>query len=121
MAHLVNFKKYTDERGNLSVIEKKDTGFEIKRIFYIWGADNQKRGCHGHKKAHQIAVAMNGSCKFYVNNGVKKEEFILNSPDVGLYLEPKDWHYMTDFKDNCVVMVVASMEYDPEDYIYDEP
>ncbi|MBE7706506.1 MAG: WxcM-like domain-containing protein [Cyanobacteria bacterium SIG30] len=121
MAKIFNVKKFSDPRGNLAVVEAKDLGFEIKRVFYIWGADNEIRGRHAHKETIQAAVALNGSCKFYVNNGVKKEEFLLDSPDKFLLLEPSDWHYMYDFKDNCILEVFANKTYDPEDYIYDEP
>jgi hypothetical protein len=107
MAKIIKLKTFSDDRGNLTVAESSDLGFEIKRVFYIWGADDQIRGRHAHKETSQVAIAINGSCKFYINNGKTKEEFLLDSPDIGLFLEPCDWHYMYDFKDNCILEVFA--------------
>ena len=39
MAELIDLKTYTDQRGNLTVIEKV-IPFDIKRIFYIYGVDD---------------------------------------------------------------------------------
>lgn len=36
MAHIIDLKTFTDDRGNLTVIEKV-IPFDIKRIFYIYG------------------------------------------------------------------------------------
>lgn len=35
MAHIIDLKTFTDDRGNLTVIEKV-IPFDIKRIFYIY-------------------------------------------------------------------------------------
>lgn len=42
MAHIVDLKTFTDDRGNLTVIEKV-IPFDIKRIFYIYGVDDSTR------------------------------------------------------------------------------
>ena len=39
MAHIIDLKTFTDDRGNLTVIEKV-IPFDIKRIFYIYGVDD---------------------------------------------------------------------------------
>ena len=43
MAHIIDLKTFTDDRGNLTVIEKV-IPFDIKRIFYIYGVDDSTRG-----------------------------------------------------------------------------
>ena len=52
MANLIDLKTFTDERGNLTVIEKT-IPFDIKRIFYIYGVENSARGGHRHKTLKQ--------------------------------------------------------------------
>ena len=42
---IINLPTYKDERGILTVLEKQ-LDFEIKRIYWIYGANNQKRGQH---------------------------------------------------------------------------
>jgi len=34
-----------------------------------------------------------------------------------LILEPEDWHIMKNFKDNSILLVLASTEYDINDYL----
>lgn len=119
MAYLINLKTFTDKRGNLTVIEKV-IPFDIKRIFYIYGVDDSRRGGHRHKKTVQAAICLKGSCRIFNNNRVKKEIFILDSPDKCLVLQPEDWHEMFDFSKDAILMVLASEYFDPNDYIFEK-
>jgi dTDP-4-dehydrorhamnose 3,5-epimerase and related enzymes len=118
MAQLIDLKTFTDKRGNLTVIEKV-IPFDIKRIFYIYGVDDSVRGGHRHHKTRQAAICIQGSCAISNNTGLKKQEFLLNSPSKCLILEPEDWHTMHHFSENAILMVLASEHFDPEDYIYE--
>ena len=120
MAKEINLKTFTDQRGNLTVIEKVFP-FDIKRIFYIYGVDNSARGYHRHKKTIQAAISLQGSCSIKCQSGVGKpiEEFILNSPSKCLIIDPKDFHWMENFSEDCILMVLASEYFNPEDYIYE--
>lgn len=117
MARLIDLKTFTDERGNLTVIEKV-IPFDIKRIFYIYGVDNSVRGGHRHHKTIQAAICIQGSCTIYNNDGQKEDNFILDHPGKCLILEPKDWHKMYNFTPDAILMVLASENFDPNDYIY---
>jgi hypothetical protein len=119
MAQLINLKTFCDQRGNLTVIEKV-IPFDIKRIFYIYGVDTSVRGKHRHKKTIQAATCIQGTCTIWNNDGKKKEEFILDSPDKCLILEPTDWHKMYDFSPDAILMVLASTTFDYNDYIFEE-
>ena len=78
MAQLINLKTFTDNRGNLTVIEKV-LPFEIKRIFYIYGVDSSERGGHRHHLTIQAAVCIKGSCKIYCSDGNAEEVFNLQT------------------------------------------
>lgn len=117
MASLINLKTFTDSRGNLTVIEKV-VPFAIKRIFYIYGVDHSVRGGHRHHQTVQAAVCIQGSCVIFNDNGSETEEFLLNSPDKCLLINPEDWHQMHSFTPNAILMVLASEYFDPADYIY---
>ena len=117
MAHLIDLKTFTDKRGNLTVIEKV-IPFDIKRVFYIYGVDESKRGGHRHHKTIQAAICIKGSCTIYNNNGEKEEEFELNQPNKCLIIEPKDWHTMYNFTPDAILMVFASEYFDANDYIH---
>lgn len=118
MAQLIDLITFTDARGNLTVIEKV-IPFAIKRIFYIYGVENSVRGGHRHHKTVQAAICLKGSCKIFNSDGISESVFDLDRPDKCLILRPEDWHKMYDFSDDAILMVLASHEFDPKDYIYE--
>src|SRR4051812_17005019 len=111
MAQLINLKTFCDKRGNLTVIEKV-VPFDIKRIFYIYGVDDSVRGGHRHHTTRQVAVCIKGSCIISNDDGNKKEDFSLDSPDKALLLETNDWHTMHHFTPDAILMVLASEYFD---------
>jgi dTDP-4-dehydrorhamnose 3,5-epimerase-like enzyme len=118
MAEILDLQTFTDKRGNLTVIEKV-VPFDIKRIFYIYGVDDSKRGGHRHHKTIQAAVCIKGSCTIYNNNGKTEEVFELDKPNKCLILRPEDWHTMYNFTEDAILMVLASEYFDAKDYIFD--
>jgi dTDP-4-dehydrorhamnose 3,5-epimerase-like enzyme len=118
MATLIDLKTFTDERGNLTVIEKV-LPFDIKRIFYIYGVDYPVRGQHRHIKTIQAAICLQGCCTFNWDNNIENGIVDLNKPSVCLILQPQDWHTITNFSKDAILMVLASEQYDPLDYIYE--
>ncbi len=115
MAKLINLNKIIDDRGSLTVIEKV-LPFDIKRVYYMYNV-NQERGDHRHKKNIQALICVNGRCKVNSKDGIKSEDFLLDSPTKCLIVYPKDWHTMYEFSENAVLLVLASEYYDKEDYI----
>ncbi|MBW5408389.1 WxcM-like domain-containing protein [Morganella morganii] len=124
MINLIEFKTLGDDRGSLISLEQnKNIPFEIKRIYYIFGTkENVSRGFHAHRNLQQVAVCLSGSCRFILDDGEKREEIILNSPDKGLYISNYTWREMHDFSPDCVLIVLASDFYLESDYIrnYDD-
>lgn len=118
MAHLLDLKTLTDNRGNLTVIEKVFP-FEIKRVFYIYGVDSSSRGYHRHRKTIQAAVSIQGSCIIHNQSGQGSsiEEYVLDSPSKCVILQPEDYHWMDNFSKDCILMVFASEFFDEADYI----
>ena len=115
MAYKISLPVFKDERGDLAVIENL-LPFKIKRIFFIYNAKGC-RGGHRHKKTIQALICTSGICNVFVNDNNLKENFLLNSPDQCLILNPQDWHTMSGFKNNATLFIAASEYYDPEDYI----
>ena len=116
---LEEFKVLGDYRGQLVALEaNKQIPFDIKRVFYIYGTqEGISRGNHSHYKTKQFLVAVNGSCKVTLNNGIIKETFDLNKPNLGLFQDALIWGSMHDFSSDCVLMVLADEYYDVNDYI----
>ncbi len=118
MARMLDLKTFSDKRGHLTVIEKI-LPFDIKRVFYIYGVDDSVRGGHRHHKTFQAAICIAGSCIISNHDGTKQEEFLLDSPNKCLILEPQDWHTMHHFTPDAILLVLASEFFDHNDYIFE--
>lgn len=118
MATILELPTYSDERGDLSVIDKI-LPFEIKRVYYIYNTKEKDRGYHKHKKTTQFAIAVSGSCSIYILKNSKKIKYSLNSPKKGILINPEDFHWMKEFSQDCILLVLASHTYNSNDYIYE--
>lgn len=118
---LIKFKPLGDERGSLIAIEaEKSVPFPVRRVYYIFGSKpGVERGFHAHKALNQVAVAVTGSCELVFDNGETQATVDLDSSAKGVLIEPNVWHYMKNFSDDCVLLVLADQHYDEADYIRD--
>ena len=119
---ILEIPTYNDTRGSLSVIDNLSNylNFDIKRVYYIYNNfNNLPRGGHRHKSTCQALICINGSCNIQINDGIDFDELVLDKPNKCLILEPKDWHTMSNFTKNCILVVFASELYDYEDYIFE--
>ncbi|MFM4994980.1 sugar 3,4-ketoisomerase [Aeromonas sanarellii] len=119
LVKLIEFPMLGDARGSLLSLESNNNiPFDIKRVYYIFNTvKGVSRGFHAHKALKQVAVAVSGSCRFVLDDGVDKAEVILDVPTRGLLIESFMWREMHDFSDDCVLMVLADQLYDESDYI----
>ena len=94
--------------------------FSNKRIYYITQAKRQiGRGFHAHHQTHQVLFCIQGHIKMVLDDGIRREEVILDKPEEGIFLNKMIWHEMHDFQENTILLVLASDVYKPEDYIRD--
>jgi acetyltransferase-like isoleucine patch superfamily enzyme/dTDP-4-dehydrorhamnose 3,5-epimerase-like enzyme len=121
---LIKLPTHVDLRGSLTVGEfDKHIPFIPKRIFAVYDVPTgHVRGEHAHHQQHQLLVCIKGSCTVVVDDGQRSEEYILDSPDEGLHIPPMVWATQYKYSKDAVLLVFASDNYDPEDYIrdYDE-
>ena len=120
---IIDIRKYSDNRGYLSVIEGgEDIPFEIKRIYYLYMVPEAARGAHAHKELQQLLVATSGSVDITLDDGHEKKTFHLDRPWKGLLVVPGLWRDLDNFSGGTVLMCLASEKYDEGDYIrdYDE-
>ena len=110
-----------DDRGALVSLEReRNIPFDIRRVYYIFDTkQGVTRGFHAHRKLKQVAIAVKGSCRFILDDGNERVNVILDNPTQGLLINSFVWREMTDFSEDCVLMVLADMEYEESDYIRD--
>lgn len=118
MAEIILLDSHIDNRGKLTVLEKK-LPFSVQRIYYIYDVDNAVRGGHRHHNTIQAAICIKGSCKFYCNDSYEENIILLDTPDKCLIIDPLDWHEMFEFSNDAILIVFASELYNKEDYIYE--
>lgn len=116
---LLELPKICSEKGNISVVENnKIIPFDVNRIYYLYdipaGSD---RGGHAHKELRQLIIAASGSFKIILDDGSTKREVTLNNPNKGLLLPPGLWRELIDFSSGSICLVLASQEYNENDYI----
>lgn len=117
---IIDIRKYSDNRGYLSVIEGgMDIPFEIKRIYYLYMVPEAARGAHAHKQLQQLLVATSGSVDITLDDGREKKTFHLDRPWKGLLVVPGLWRDLDNFSGGTVLMCLASEKYDEGDYIRD--
>ena len=114
-------KKVADMRGELSVAEfSQEIPFIPKRYFLVFNVPSKEtRGEHAHYTCHQFLVCVKGSCHVVADDGHKRAEIILDSPDKGIHLPPMVWGIQYKYSADAVLLVFASEPYMAEDYIRD--
>lgn len=112
-------KHHSDRKGNLTVVENgKTLPFDVKRVYYLYDVPGgENRGSHAHRDLSQLIIAASGSFRVTLDDGTCKRSFFLNRPYQGLYVKPGMWRNLEDFSSGAVCMVLASEEYDSNDYI----
>jgi len=116
---LFRTRVYRDPRGALTVGEfSNEVPFTPQRYFMIYDVPSiESRGEHAHRLCHQYLVCIRGSCRAIADDGTHREEFVLDSFDLGLHLPPMIWGTQYRYTADAILLVFASHSYDPDDYI----
>lgn len=122
--HILNLKKINNPSGNITPVENfVNIPFAIKRVYYLYDIPGgESRGGHSHLKLESVIIALSGSFDVTLDDGFTKKTIQLNRPYMGLNVKPGMWRELSNFSSGVVCLVLASHEYDEDDYIrdYDE-
>ncbi|AFD09304.1 sugar 3,4-ketoisomerase [Solitalea canadensis] len=118
---LVNLPKILDERGNLSFMEEKNHfPFEIKRTYWIYDVPGgEVRGGHSYISNQEFIIALSGSFDVVLSDGKESKTFSLNRSYYGLLVPNNVWRHMENFSTNSLAFVVASTDFNEDDYVRD--
>jgi len=116
---LHTFKEIADMRGSLSVGEfEREIPFTPKRYFLVYDVPTaETRGEHAHQVCHQFLIAVKGSVHVVADDGERREQFILDKPNLGLYLPPMTWGIQYKYSEDAALLVFASHYYESSDYV----
>ena len=117
---IIQLKKIGEPKlGYISVIENSENiPFNVERVYWTYFTPQDvTRGGHAHLKLEQVIVAVSGTITFSTEDlAGNKIEFVLDSPDKGLYIPSKIWRDIK-FSHSAVLLCLASEKYTEEDYI----
>jgi UDP-2-acetamido-3-amino-2,3-dideoxy-glucuronate N-acetyltransferase len=116
---LYQFPLIKDLRGALTFGEfQKQIPFDVKRYFIVFDVPSKKlRGEHAHHASHEFLICIHGSCVVITDDGKAKQEVILDSPHLGVYVPPLTWRVHYNYSPDAVLLVFSSEHYDDKDYI----
>jgi len=116
---LHRLKQVKDLRGSLSVGEfPTDIPFSAERYFLVYDVPSaETRGEHAHLACHQFLVCVKGSCAVVADDGSRRQEFLLDRPELGIHLPPMVWGIQYKYSPDAVLLVFASHRYDATDYV----
>ena len=121
---LLNLRTFIEPDGNLVPIESKhDIPFDIKRIFYVYGVNDQNdRGKHAHHKTKQVLICLSGEVEVICDDGVHRKKYKLTKPHQAIYIPEMIWDEQRYMSEDAVLLVLSNTYYDSKDYIedYDE-
>lgn len=120
-AKIVQLPKILDKRGNLSFVEEfKHIPFKIQREYWIYDVPGgERRGGHAYKKNEEFIIALSGAVDIQIDDGQETQMFNLNRSYYGLYVPEGCWREMKNFSTNSVVLILGSIQYNPDDYMRD--
>lgn len=119
--HLIDAQAFVNKDGSLNVLEStKEIGFPVQRLYWIYDVpEGITRGLHAHKKLWQVMISFSGSFDVKLKGNGKDLNFTLNDRSKALIIPPGYWRELDNFSDNACCAVLASDEYEEDDYIYD--
>ncbi|MCT4629273.1 FdtA/QdtA family cupin domain-containing protein [Winogradskyella sp.] len=117
---LIEIPKVHDERGSLAVVEKDVIPFEMKRVYYLYDVPSDSfRGGHAHKEQESVIIALSGSFEVIIDDGNDHKRIMLNKPTQGLYVPTNIWREIDNFSSGAVCLVLASTNYNENEYVRD--
>lgn len=115
----IKLKSFKDPRGVLTPIELKDyIDWPVKRIYYLTDVIGS-RGGHAVRHEKKIYICQKGTIKARLHDGKKWNEFELKGPDDAILMSEMCFRNFYDFSSDAVLLAISSVNYVPNDYIYD--
>ena len=118
---VIELPRIGDRNGSITAVNNLiEIPFEVNRVFYLYDIPGgESRGAHAHKECHQFLIAATGSFEVELFDGTVRRTVSLNRPNIGLHIPPGIWASEVNFSSSSICLVLASHNYQEEDYIRD--
>lgn len=120
-ATLVDLTVAIDDRGHLTAAQfPAQLPFVPLRLFAVTGGSaGAVRGSHAHLSCHQFLIAATGVVRVEVDDDRGTREVTLADSNQGLHIPPLVWSRQHYVDSKALLIVLASHQYDLDDYIDD--
>lgn len=117
----IEFDKFEDFKGTLSVLNSQKLPFTPKRLFVLETADiSLSRGNHGHLTCKQLLFCIGGEVEVNIVNAFGDFNEKL-SGTWAIYLPEGNWCSIKYKSKMTAVVVLANQDFNQDDYFYDKP
>jgi hypothetical protein len=118
---IIHLPKILDDRGNITFLEGENhIPFKIKRTYWIYDVPGgEGRGGHAYITTHEFIIAISGSFDVVLDNSKEIKNYPLNRSYFGLYVPNMIWRKLENFSTNSLCLILASDDYDENEYIRD--
>lgn len=115
----IKLETFTDKRGSLTPLELRDfVEWPVARVYYLTDV-SESRGGHCVKGEKKIYVCQKGGVKCKFHDGSSWVDFELSGPSEGVLMEGDYYRDFYEFEPGTVLLALSSVNYEPNDYIYD--
>lgn len=112
--------RVVDLRGALTIGDVDHVPFDVARAYFVSGVGpGLIRGAHAHRRCHQLLIAVQGCLTCVCDDGTTRMEIRMTRPELALHIKPMVWGTQYQFEPGSVLGVLASLPYDPDEYIAD--
>ncbi len=88
-------------------------------MFYIFEMNKEvQRGEHANINSEFFMIALNGSFKITIDDGVDSKTINIDNPATALYIDKMIWKKMYDFSQHTIIMILSNRYYDSNEYIH---
>lgn len=117
---LIPVKSVSEARGCLGFLQEgPDLPFIIKRTYFIYNVPGEQlRGGHACLNSETMLICLQGEVSLQLFDGREEKHFTLNSADTALYRPSGLYLEQMQFKNNAIMLGLASTLYDDTKYIY---
>jgi hypothetical protein len=98
---------------------RRQIPFEPLRYAIVTDTPGSAPCGHAQRSSHQFLLCLRGSCVVVVDDGHRRAEVVLDTPQRGLHLPPLTWSQRTALGAAALLMVFASQPDDDADEIRD--
>ena len=106
----IKIPTFTDERGDLSVLEFHHfVEWDAKRIYYVTGT-KKDRGGHAVREEKKIYICAQGTMTAKIHDGKEWHEFAMHGPNEAVVMNDMCWREFKDFSEGAVLIVASNMK-----------